>query len=49
MRNPPLCQLWQLTQAGPGTHSIDELADMHEAMDMQEEYEHRVEAARPKE
>jgi hypothetical protein len=48
MRNPPLCQLWQLTEAGAGTYSICELADFHEALDMQEEHERRVEAERKK-
>lgn len=48
MRNPPLCQLWQLTEAGAGTYSICDLADFHEAMDMEIEYDRRVEAARPK-
>jgi hypothetical protein len=44
MRNPPLCQLWQLNQAGAGTYSLGELADMHEALDMEEECRRRWDA-----
>lgn len=45
MRNPPLCQLWQLTQAGPGTYSLSDLADMNEAIDMEEELLRRQQKA----
>lgn len=39
MRKPSaLCTLEQLTD---GTYSLDQLADFHEAMDEQEEYEAR--------
>jgi hypothetical protein len=48
MRNPPLCQLWQLTQTGPGTYDVCQLMDMHEAMDMEAETLRRYEAKRPK-
>jgi hypothetical protein len=44
MRTPPLCQLWQLTEAGPGTYSLCDLADMHEALDMEDEYRRRWDA-----
>ena len=49
LRNPPLCELWQLTQTGPGTYDIYELMDMHEAMDMEAEMRRRYEDKRPKE
>jgi hypothetical protein len=41
MRDPPLCTLRQLQD---GTYSLNDLADMHEAMDEQEEYERRFRA-----
>jgi hypothetical protein len=34
LRNPPLCSLRELQD---GTYSIDDLADMHEVMDVEEE------------
>ena len=34
MRNPPLCSLKELQD---GTYTIDDLADMHEAMDVEDE------------
>lgn len=40
MRDPPLCTLEQLRD---GTYSINDLADMHEAMDEEVEYQHRLE------
>lgn len=41
MRKPTaLCTIRELTD---GTYSLDQLADMHEAMDEQEEYEARAE------
>ncbi len=43
MRDPPLCKLKELQD---GTYSIDDLADFHEAMDEEAEYERRFEAAR---
>lgn len=42
MRDPPLCKKHQLTD---GTYSINDLADFHEAMDEEEEYQRRVDAA----
>ncbi len=45
MRNPPLCTLLQLKD---GTYSINDLADLHEAMDEEAEYERRFDAARKK-
>ena len=45
LRKPPLCQLHQLTETGPGTYSLAQLADMHEAMDMEEEAQRRWDAA----
>ena len=43
LRNPPLGSLRELQD---GTYSIDDLADMHEAMDVEEENDRR---AHPKE
>ncbi|MCL2829838.1 MAG: hypothetical protein FWD77_03750 [Betaproteobacteria bacterium] len=40
MRDPPLCRLRELQD---GTYSIDDLADFHEAMDEEGEYERRFE------
>lgn len=40
MRNPPLCTLAQLKD---GTYSINDLADLHEAMDEEAEYQRRIE------
>ncbi len=42
MRDPPLCTLKELRD---GTYSINDLADFHEAMDEEVEYQNRVEAA----
>jgi hypothetical protein len=42
MRNPPLCQLNQLTQTGPGTYDIDAWADFTEAMLEEDEYAARL-------
>lgn len=39
MRDPPLCQLWQLN--ADGLYTIDDLADMHEMMDEEAEYARR--------
>jgi len=44
MHDPPLCELWQLRETGPHTYSINDLADMHEAMDEEAEYIRRAEA-----
>jgi hypothetical protein len=41
MREKPLCELWQLSETGPHTYSLCQLADFHEAMDMEEEYRRR--------
>jgi hypothetical protein len=47
MHNPPLCTLRELRD---GTYSLDDLADMHEAMDEEDEYLRRGDAiARQKE
>jgi hypothetical protein len=43
MRNPPLCQLREL-QAG-GCYTLDDLADFHELMDVEEENDRRARAA----
>ena len=45
LRNPPLCTLRELTE---GPYTIDELADMHEAMDVEDENARRHEAAQEK-
>ncbi len=45
MRDPPLCSLGQLQD---GTYNINDLADMHEAMDAEAEHARRVEKARSK-
>lgn len=42
MRDPPLCGLRDLKD---GTYSINDLADFHEAMDEEAEYERRFAAA----
>ena len=41
MRNPPLCEFWQLDETGPHTYDIDWLADAHEAMNVEEENDRR--------
>jgi hypothetical protein len=38
MRDPPLCSLQELQS---GRYSINDLADMHEAMDEEDEYRAR--------
>ena len=38
MRDPPLCALLQLKD---GTYTLNDLADMHEAMDEEAEYQRR--------
>ena len=43
MRDPPLCTLRELKD---GTYSINDLADLHEAMDEEAEYERRFEELR---
>lgn len=43
MRDPPLCRLCELKD---GTYTIDDLADFHEAMDEEAEYQARIEATR---
>lgn len=42
MRDPPLCTLRELQN---GTYSINDLADMHEAIDEEDEYRRRYRAA----
>jgi len=42
MHDPQLCKLRELQD---GTYSINDLADMHEVMDEQREYNARYEAA----
>lgn len=41
MRDPPLCTLRELQD---GTYTINDLADFHEAMDEEAEYERRFQA-----
>ncbi len=38
MRDPPLCTLRELKD---GTYTINDLADLHEAMDEEDEYRRR--------
>jgi aspartate aminotransferase-like enzyme len=45
MRDPPLCQLWQLEETGPHTYSINKLEDFHEAMSDLSEFGKRQRAA----
>lgn len=45
MRDPSLCSYHQLKD---GTYSLNDLADFHEAMDEEAEYQRRHEANRPK-
>jgi hypothetical protein len=42
MRDPPLCSLRELRD---GTYTINDLADFHEAMAEETEYQHRHEEA----
>lgn len=46
MRDPPLCSLRQLQD---GTYDINDLADFHEAMDEEAEYQRRFDEARKRE
>lgn len=46
MRNPPLCEYWQLAETGPHTYDIVWLLNAHEAMDIEEELDRRVARAR---
>lgn len=43
MHSPPLCTLAQLKD---GTYTINDLADFHEAMDEEAEYEDRLRRAK---
>jgi hypothetical protein len=43
MRDPPLCTLRELQD---GTYSINDLADFHEAMDEEAEYQRQIEEAK---
>jgi hypothetical protein len=43
MRNPPLCSYRELCD---GTYTISQLADMHEAMDEEAEYDRRFDATK---
>jgi ArsR family metal-binding transcriptional regulator len=45
MRNPPLCSYRELCD---GTYSLNQVADMHEAMDEEAEYEQRAKDAQEK-
>jgi len=45
MRDPPLCTLRELKD---GTYALNDLADFHEAMDEEAEYQRRVDAANKK-
>jgi hypothetical protein len=45
MRDPPLCTLKELRD---GTYNINDLADFHEAMDEEAEYQQRYEDAKDK-
>ena len=45
MRDPPLCTLRELKD---GTYSLNDLADFHEAMDEEAEYQRRIEASKPR-
>ena len=45
MRDPPLCEYWQLSETGPHTYSLAWLMDAHEAMDMEDEMWRRHRAA----
>lgn len=46
MRDPPLCTLRQLQD---GTYDINDLADFHEAMDEEAEYQRRFDEVRKRE
>ena len=43
LRNPPLCTLSELQEGG--RYTLDDLADMHEAMDVEEENDRRYRVA----
>jgi hypothetical protein len=43
MRDPPLCTLKELKD---GTYTLNDLADFHEAMDEEVEYQHRLEESK---
>lgn len=45
MRDPPLCTLRELKD---GTYTINDLADFHEAMDEEIEYQRRAEESKGK-
>lgn len=45
MHEPQMCRLRELQD---GTHSIDDLADMHEAMDVMAEIRDRISKVDPK-
>ena len=42
LRNPPLCEYWQLDETGPHTYDINWLARAHEVMDVEEENDRRA-------
>jgi hypothetical protein len=46
MRDPKLCEYWQLAETGPRTYDLAWLLNAHEAMDMEEEMQRRAKAAR---
>jgi hypothetical protein len=43
LHTPQLCQLWELQDGG--RYTLDDLMDMHEALDVEEENERRARAA----
>lgn len=46
MRDPKLCEYWQLAETGPRTYDLAWLLNAHEALDMEDEMQRRAEAAR---
>jgi hypothetical protein len=46
MRDPKLCEYWQLAETGPRTYDLVWLLNAHEAMDMEDEMQRRAESAR---
>jgi hypothetical protein len=46
LRDPPLCELWQLQEVGPRTYSIVDLMKFNEVIDMELVRECRVRRAR---
>jgi hypothetical protein len=48
LRNPPLCEYWQLSETGPHTYGLDWLLNAHEAMDMEAVLRQRMRKAEEK-